>query len=130
MNDVGLDALTPQPAGEPETVTAGLEGDRDAGDRAACLSGLALPVAQKAQQPVLVRLQLLEGMAIKAWHHGGHEPAGLAHLDDCDDRAVLHECTPGPAQVIGLWHDGALLWLTPPTMMHCPRRVPIASSSN
>src|SRR5688572_22348669 len=65
-------------------------------------------------------------MAFNAWHYGGHEPAGQAHLDDGDDCAVLYEGTPGSAQVMALGH-GALLWLAPPAMMHCPRRVPIAS---
>src|SRR5215212_6206111 len=129
MNDVSLDALAPQPAGEPETVTTGLEGDRDAGDRAAGLNGFVLPAVQKAQQPFWVRLKLLERMAFNAWHHGGHEPAGLAHLDDGDDRAVLYEGTPGSAQVMALGH-GALLWLAPPAMMHWPRRIPIASDQS
>src|SRR3712207_3993980 len=120
MNDIGLNAPRPQPAGQPEAVTTGLEGDRDARDRAAGLDGLALPVAQKAQQVFLIRLELLERMAIDAWHHGRHEPACLAHFDDCDDRAVLRECTPAPAQVVGLWHE-ALHLLAPSAMMHCPR---------
>src|SRR4051812_22555858 len=123
MNDIGLNAPRPQPAGEPEAVTTRLEGDCDAGDRAAGLDGLVLPVAQKAQQAFWVRLQLLERMAFNAWHYSGYEPAGLAHLDDGDDRAVLHEGTPGSAQVLALGH-GALLWLAPPAMMHRPRRIP------
>ena len=38
VDDVRLDAARPQPAGQPEAVAAGLEGDRDARDRAPALA--------------------------------------------------------------------------------------------
>jgi hypothetical protein len=56
MNDVGLDAARPQPAGEPEAVTAGLEGDGNARDRAAGLNGFVLPVPQKGMHLVCALL--------------------------------------------------------------------------
>src|SRR5262245_12196260 len=43
MNDMGLDAARPQPAGEPKAVPAGLEGDGNAGDFVTCLLRLCSP---------------------------------------------------------------------------------------
>ena len=43
MNDMGLDTARPQPAGEPEAVPAGLEGDGNAVDLVTCLLGLCTP---------------------------------------------------------------------------------------
>src|SRR5215210_3125036 len=43
VDDVGFDAAGPEPARQPEAVAARLEGDRDAGDRAAFLGGLYTP---------------------------------------------------------------------------------------
>src|SRR5262249_37413202 len=43
MNDMGLDAARPQPAGEPKAVPTGLEGDGNAGDLVTCLLRLCSP---------------------------------------------------------------------------------------
>src|SRR5215218_1500968 len=43
VDHVGFDAAGPEPARQPEAVAARLEGDRDAGDRAAVLGGLRTP---------------------------------------------------------------------------------------
>jgi len=43
MNDMGLDAARPQPAGEPKAVPAGLEGDRNAVDLVPGLLRLCSP---------------------------------------------------------------------------------------
>jgi hypothetical protein len=107
VDDMGLDAPGAQPARQPEAVAAGLVGHRDACDRLACLGRLVLPAPQKPQQRLLVRLDLLQRMAIEAGHDGGHEPARLAHLDDGDDGAGLLEGYEGPAQVIRLRHGDA-----------------------
>ena len=43
MDDVGLDAVRPQPAGQPEAVPAALEGDRNTVDLVPGLLGLLSP---------------------------------------------------------------------------------------
>ena len=43
MNDMGLDPARPQPAGQPEAVPAGLEGDRHTVDLVTCLLRLGSP---------------------------------------------------------------------------------------
>jgi hypothetical protein len=49
MNDMRVDALGAEPAGEPKTVSAGLEGDRDAFDLVPCLLRFVAPSMQKLQ---------------------------------------------------------------------------------
>ena len=107
VDHVRLDAAGPQPARQPEAVAAGLEGHRDARDRAPGLGRLVPPAPQQPQQRLLVRLELLERLALEARDDPGHQPARLAHLDDRDQRAVLVQGDEGPAQVVRLWH-GAL----------------------
>src|SRR4051812_15890185 len=97
MDDVGFDIAGPEPAGQPEAVAARLEGDRDAGDRAAVLSGLGTPAHQQPEQFPLAWFELLQRMALKAWDNAGDEPACLAHLDNSNDRAVLLQGSEGPA---------------------------------
>src|SRR4051812_43989425 len=97
VDDVGFDAAGPEPARQPEPVAARLEGDRDAGDRAAFLRGLRTPAHQQTEQFHLAWFELLQRMALKAWDNAGDEPACLAHLDDGNDRAVLLQGSEGPA---------------------------------
>ena len=89
VNDVGFDAMRPQPARQPEAIAAGLEGDGHARDRAAGPGRLALPAPQQLEQRLLVRLELLQWMAFDPWNHRGDEPARLAHLDDRDERGFV-----------------------------------------
>ena len=56
VNHVGFDAMRPQPARQPKTIVAGLEGDGHARDRAAGPGRLALPAPQQLEQRLLVRL--------------------------------------------------------------------------
>src|SRR5262249_39431187 len=47
MNDMGLDTARSQPAGQPETVAAGLEGNGDPGDLVPCLLRLCSPALEQ-----------------------------------------------------------------------------------
>src|SRR5215467_10321179 len=47
MNDMGLDAVSSQPAGQPETIPTGLEGDSNAVDLVSCLAGIRSPSLKK-----------------------------------------------------------------------------------
>src|SRR4051812_32202777 len=78
---------------------------------------------QEAEQGVLVRLELLQRVALEARHDAGDEPARAAQLDDGDQRAVLLEGDEGPAQVVALRH-GAPHWLFPAAMVLRLRRLP------
>jgi hypothetical protein len=102
VDHVGLDASGPQPARQPEAVAAGLVGDRDARDRLARLGRLVPPASEQPQQSLLVRLELLQRLPPEARDDPGDQPAGLAHLDDRHQRAVLLQRNEGPAQVIRL----------------------------
>jgi hypothetical protein len=59
VNDMGLDVACPEPARQPEPITAGLEGDGDAFDPVSCLLRLLSPSMQQIQQCALVDLELL-----------------------------------------------------------------------
>src|SRR3954465_8420019 len=98
MDDVGFDIAGPEPARQPEAVAARLEGDRDAGDRAAFLRGLGTPAHQQTEKVHLPWFELLQRMALDPWNNASDEPARLAHLDDGNDRAVLVQGGEGPAQ--------------------------------
>src|SRR3954470_5777904 len=105
MDDVGFDIAGPEPARQPEAVAARLEGDRDAGDRAAFLRGLRTPAHEQPEQVHLAWFELLQRMALDTWDNAGNEPTRLAHLDDGNDRAVLVQGSEGPAQIVELlWH--------------------------
>src|SRR3954453_14755061 len=81
VDDVGLDAARPQPAGEPEPVAAGLEGDREPGDRASRPGRLVPPAPEQGGQRLPARAELLEGLAPDPGHQPGDEPARPAQLD-------------------------------------------------
>jgi len=84
-----FDVVRQQPTGQPETVAAGLEGDRNPGDVAAGLLCLRSPAMQQPQQPCFVRFQLLCRVPLDPRDHAGDEPARLAHLDHGNQRAIL-----------------------------------------
>src|SRR3954453_23465365 len=108
VNDIGFDVAGPEPARQPETVAARLEGDGDAGDRAAFLGGLGTPAHQQTEQLHLAWFELLQRMALNPWDNAGDEPTRLAHLDDRHDRAILLQGSEGPAQIIELLCHGTL----------------------
>src|SRR5215212_2000295 len=116
MDHVGLDALKPQPARQPEAVATSLEGNCNALDVAPCPDRLLTPAAEQPEQHLLVRLDLLERMAVEPGHKSRHEPARLAHVDDGNDSTVLLKGNAGPAQVFRL-HHGALHRLTSAAMV-------------
>src|SRR3954452_4394815 len=105
VNDIGFDAPGPEPARQPEAIAARLEGDGDAGDRAAVLGRLCTPAHQQTEQFHLAWFELLERMALDPWDNAGDEPARLAHLDDSDDGAILLQGRERPTQIVELlWH--------------------------
>ena len=123
VDDVGLDAARPQPAGQPEAVPAGFKGDREAGDGAPSPGRLVPPLPEQGEQRLLARVELLQRVAPDPGDDAGDEPARPAYLDDSDERAVLLEGDEGPAQVVGLRH-GALHRLFSAPMVDHPRRPP------
>jgi hypothetical protein len=66
MNDMGFDTARSQPAGEPEAVPAGLEGDRNTIDLVPGFLCLCPPSLEQFQQSVLVGRELLQRLAFQA----------------------------------------------------------------
>ena len=66
MNDMDLDVASPEPARQPEAVTASLESDSDPFDRVSCLLGFLSPSMQQFQQYTLVDRELLQWLALNA----------------------------------------------------------------
>src|ERR1035437_8384743 len=115
MNDVGLDAACPEPARQPEAVTAGLEGDCNALDPAPCFLRFLPPAMQQLQQCVLIDGELLQRLTLDARYDARNEPTRETHFDDGDQRAVRLEGGEASAQVIQLLH-GAIHRFTSATM--------------
>jgi hypothetical protein len=97
---MGFDIASPEPARQPETVPAGLEGDCNAFDPASCFLRFLAPSMQQLQQCALVDRELLQRLALDARHDTGNEPARLAHLDDGDQCCILFESYEGSAQIV------------------------------
>src|SRR5215510_15912400 len=100
MNDVGLDTARSQPAGEPEAVTAGLEGDGDASDLVPCLLRFRSPALEQLQEFVLVGCELLQRLALHARYDPGYEPCLFAEFDHGGQSLVRFERCKGTAQVV------------------------------
>src|SRR5215831_1979070 len=66
MNDVGFDTARSQPAGQPEAVSAGLEGDRNTVDLVPRLLRLCSPSLEQLQETVLVGRELFQRLAFHA----------------------------------------------------------------
>src|SRR6516164_9619931 len=110
MNDIGFDIACPQPAGQPESVTASLESYGDALDLPACLGCLVLPPLHQPQQCLLVDRPLLQRMALDPRYNPGDEPTRFAHLDDSNQRPIVIESGEGSAHIVGLWHGAPIGW--------------------
>src|SRR6516164_7638315 len=104
VDHIGFDGVRPQPAGQPEAVAPRLERDRYPLDIAPGLLRFPAPAMQQLEQSCFVRVQLLCWMSLDSRNNAGDEPARLAHLDYCNQRAILVESGERPAQVIRLWH--------------------------
>src|SRR4051794_29666614 len=89
VNDMSFDAVSPEPARQPEAIAAGLEGDSDAADLAAGLAGLLTPAVEELEEGGLVGSELLERMTRDPRDHLRHQPARLAQLDHGDNRMIL-----------------------------------------
>src|SRR3954467_5319667 len=124
MDDVGFDIAGPEPARQPEPVAARLEGDRDAGDRAAFLGGLGTPAHQQPEQVHLAWFELLQRMALDPWNNAGDEPTRLAHLDDRNDRAVLVQGVRDRLKSLSCCAMGRSIALLPATMVTSRHRLP------
>ena len=129
VDDVGLDAARPQPAGEPEAVAPGLEGDREAGDRAPGPGRLVPPALQQPEQRLLVRRRASSAGGARS---RARCPATsqLDRLSSTTATSVLScwKADEGPAQVIALRH-GALHRLFPAPMVAHRRRPPHSVST-
>src|SRR6266404_6282792 len=115
VNDVDLDVAHPEPARQPEAITAGLESDSNAFDPVSCLLRFLSPSMQQLQQCTLVDPELLQRLALDARHDAGDEPALQTHLYDGDQCAVRFERGEGSAQIVQLLH-GALHRFTSASM--------------
>src|SRR6202140_1479086 len=124
VDDVGLDAACLEPTCQPEAVTAGLEGHRNALDPASCFLRFLPPSMQQVQQCALVDSELLQPLALDPRHNTGNEPARQAHLDDRDKRAARFEGGQGSAQVVELLHGVFHRCKSEPMVEKYPRRRP------
>src|SRR4029077_4095988 len=106
VDNVGLDAACPQPARQPETIPAGLEGNCNAFDLASCFLRFLTPAIEKLQQCALVDRELLQRLALDARHDAGNEPARQAHFDHRDQCTVLFQDDTRLAQVVRRLHWG------------------------
>ena len=91
-----------QPARQPKAVPPRFEGDYHARYFARRLVRFAAPAVEEREQRVLIRPELLQWLALNSWHHTSNEPAGLAHFDNRDQRAIHVEAGQGSAQVARL----------------------------
>ncbi|WP_287307146.1 hypothetical protein [Mesorhizobium sp.] len=89
MYDISLDSVRLEPARQPKAVASSLIGDNDAPDFAPGLDGFAAPAAQQPEHRIRVGIELLERVTFKARDRRSNEPLCLAHLNHCDQRAVL-----------------------------------------
>lgn len=104
---VGLDGLSPQPAGQPKTVASRLIGDGDALNRVPGLAGFVAPALQQFQQSWRIGIEPLERLALGARNQRGDQPLHLSHFDDGDDRVILFKSGKGPVRVKRLRHGDA-----------------------
>jgi hypothetical protein len=74
MDDVHLNPLLGQPPCQPEAVTPGLEGNRDAHDGSTLADRLVTPAVQQAQKCGFVRHDLFQGLAFDPWNSSGDQP--------------------------------------------------------
>jgi len=81
MNNMGLDTARSQPAGQPEAVPAGLEGNGDAGDLVPCLLRLCAPALEQLEEFLLIGCKLLQRLALYARDDPSDEPCPFAELD-------------------------------------------------
>ena len=64
------------------------------------IRGFSAPTAQKLQEGLAVRAELLQGITIQSWHDARDQPTRLAHLDHGDQRFVLFKVGKASAQVV------------------------------
>ena len=74
MDDVGLNPVRPEPAGQPETIAACLKGHSYACNFVPCLSGFAAPTMQQLEQSVFIGGKLLQWLALNAGYDASHKP--------------------------------------------------------
>src|SRR5215469_8988221 len=98
MDDMNFDIACPQPARKPEAVATSLIGNHDALDLTPSLGGFMAPTMQKLEQPFLVGIKLLQGVAFNPRNQRRYQPLRLAHLDHGDDRAILLQGGEAPAR--------------------------------
>src|SRR3954462_10864812 len=68
VNDMSFNAVSPEPARQPEAVAAGFEGDGNACDLPAGLTRLCAPAVEELEKGVLVGSEFLERMTLDPRH--------------------------------------------------------------
>src|ERR1700686_1969502 len=106
MDDKGLDTASAQPAGQPESIPAGLESQNDPSDHSTAFHRTIPPTLHQTQQRRWIGIQFLQGSSFNARNKSGGEPACLAHLQHYNHGAILLEGDQRTAQVINLGHGG------------------------
>src|SRR4051794_41763400 len=74
VNDMSFDAVSPEPARQPEAIAASLEGNGDAADLPASLTRLCAPAVEELEKSVLVRREFLEWMTRDPSDDPRHQP--------------------------------------------------------
>ncbi|MER9140401.1 hypothetical protein NKI20_29850 [Mesorhizobium sp. M0830] len=106
MDGVGLDAVRPQKARQPEAVASRLIGDGDALDRMPGPAGFVAQRCNSFNSAGASASSFLSGWRL---NKRGDQPLRLAHFDDGDDRVILLKSGEGPARVKRLRHGTLLL---------------------
>ena len=127
VNDMSLNAVSPEPARQPEAIATGFEGDGNACDLPAGLTRLCAPAVEELEEGVLVRSELFERMTREPRDYARHQPTGLAHLDHYDDRVILIQRGKASVQV-GWFGHGAAPSVVQRRWCHLLAACPIASA--
>src|SRR3954464_5014961 len=64
VNDMSFDAVSPEPARQPEAIAAGLKGHGGGAGLPAGLAGLLPPAVEELEKGVLVRRELFERLTL------------------------------------------------------------------
>ena len=77
MNDISFGIAPPQPARQPEAVSASLISDDNALDLAPSLARFIAPTMQKLEQTLLLSIELFKGMALNPRNKRRYEPTSI-----------------------------------------------------
>src|SRR5262250_3329415 len=95
-----FDAMCPQPTSQPEAVTPSFKSHHNPCYRTARLGCLARPTSEQLEKRCFVRLELLRRMTLNTRNDTGDKPARQAHLNHCDQGAILFQGGEGSTQIV------------------------------